>query len=87
MYISSYSHKCVAHFDECLSHGDFKSLMRAIAVDFDTLFSNEILKSHELLDEDVSKTCVLRSPDLEKHIKVKHAKLMAIYKKELDRTL
>ena len=80
VYSALNSHKCVAHLDESLSGGDFKSLMRVIEVDFESLFSNQVQTSHELFNSDA----VLRRPDLEKYIQIKHAKLMAVYKKQLE---
>ena len=57
--------------------------MKAIDMDFEALFSNEVQKSHEMLDYDTSKSG-LRRPDLEKHLEIQHAKIMALYKKDLE---
>ncbi len=59
VYSTTNCHKIVAHLDEALNAGDFKSLqMIAIEISFDTLFSNEVHTSHELLDGSAAK-CVL----------------------------
>ena len=42
VYNALSSHKCIAQFDECLNSGDFKTLMKVIQVDFETLFSNKV---------------------------------------------
>ena len=57
--------------------------MKAINMDFEALFSNEVQKSHEMLDDDTSDSG-LRKPDLEKHLEIQHAKIMALYKKDLE---
>ena len=82
VYSALNSHKNIASLDEALHHGDFNSLMRDFEVTFDDLFSNEVNQSHEL--EGSFAKCVLRRPDLEKHLQIEHAKVMAKYKKELE---
>ena len=84
VYCAIDSHKCVADLDEALSSGDFAYLMRVNDIDsFSVLLSNEIQTSHESADCELTK-CVLRRPDLEKHIQTTYAKTIALYKKDLE---
>ena len=82
VYSALNSHKNIASLDEALHRGDFNSLMRDFEITFDDLFSNEVNLSHEL--ESSFAKCVLRRPDLEKHLQIEHAEVMAKYKKELE---
>ena len=85
VYSALNSHKCVAEIDEALSSGDFTYLMTANEIDsFQTLLSNEVQTSHEFLDDGKFTHCPLRRPDLEKDLQIKHAKIIALYKKELE---
>ena len=56
--------------------------MRDFEITFDDLFSNEVNQSHELEGSFVQ--CVLRRPDLEKHLQIEHANVMAKYKNFLE---
>ena len=56
--------------------------MRDFEITFDDLFSNEVNLSHEL--ESSFAKCVVRRPDLEKHLQIEHAEVMAKHKKELE---
>ena len=56
--------------------------MRDFEITFDDLFSNEVNQSHELEGSFVK--CVLRRPDLERHLQIEHANVMAKYKKNLE---
>jgi hypothetical protein len=84
VYSAVSSHKSIAAIDEALNRGDFAYLMEASNIDsYDTLFSNEVQTSHELLDDQLA-NCVLRRPDLEKYIQTTHAKIIALYNKQLE---
>ena len=84
VYSALSSHKCIAAIDEALQKGNFIYLITATDVDsYDTLFSNEVQTSHELLDGDIT-DCVLRRSDFEKHLQTAHAKMIALYKKQLE---
>ena len=83
VYAALQGRKLTAQLDEALQQSDFDQLM--LLCDFETLesvFSNKVVRTHEMSDCDIK--AELRRPDLEMHIQVSHAKLIAAYKKKLE---
>ena len=79
VYKAIHSHKCISELDDAMSNGDFRSLMEVLDPDFESLISNKVKASHELLEDSGIIKSDLRRNDLEQHIMLKYAKCIGEY--------
>ena len=81
VYVAINSLRSVSKLDEALKSGDFAFLMNNLDGDFDSLLSNDVETTHELTETAHS---VLRRRDLELHLQITHAGLIAEYQKAVE---
>ena len=81
VYVTINSLHSVSKLDEALKSGDFAFLMNNLDGDSESLLSNDVEKTHELTEIAHS---VLRRRDLELHLQVTHAGLIAEYQKAVE---
>ena len=82
VYDAIRNHKRVAHLDAALHSGDFTYLMRACEIDsYESLLSNEVQSTHQLSVYELDSP--LRKPNLEYELQTTHARIMALYDKDV----
>ena len=82
VYDAIRNHKRVAHLDAALHSGDFTYLMRACEIDsYESLLSNEVQSTHQLSVYELDSP--LRKPNLEYELQTAHARIMALYDKDV----
>ena len=81
VYVTINSLRSISKLDEALKSGDFALLMNNLDCDSESLLSNDVEKTHELTEIAHS---VLRRRDLELHLQVTHAELIAEYQKAVE---
>ena len=83
VYAALRSHKTTAELDAALSAGDCDHLMKVGEFkSYEDVFSNAIQSTHKLSDS-VTAESVLRKPGLENQLEIAHAKLIALYEKQV----
>ena len=80
VYVACNSHLKILKLDEALSKGDFSVRMKASSVSLDTIFS--LVEEH--VHEGSDQTSDLGKPDLELHLHVRNAEVIADYQKAVD---
>ena len=82
VYDAIRNHKRVAHLDAALHSGDSTYLMRACEIDsYESLLSNEVQSTHQLSVYELDSP--LRKPNLEYELQTTHARIMALYDKDV----
>ena len=80
VYSALSSHKAVAHIDKALSDSNFNQLLQISNVACDSLFSNEVLSTHQQVAGDIADN-FLRKPGLQMQLETDHAKIIAEFEK------
>ena len=82
VYAARRCHRLITDLDEALLKSDFDELMVLCVFDtLESIFSNKVTSTHDVSDTNTKS--VLRRADLEMHLQIVHAKVIAAYEKQL----